>query len=1042
MFRIFSQYVSAKSFLLLILESILMVLCMMIAVRVRFWNDPIELARYEVWPEFGVQIAVVVLVCLVCFYFNDLYNLKTSDNPVERILRVEQSVGAASLLLGMFYFLFPGMLLSRYVFLIGMVLIGAFLGLGRRVLDKAWKLSAPVQRVAILGTGPLALELARELTRRGDLSMQLEGFLSTGPLSQEGERIFGFPVLGSTANMEAIASDRDLSRIIVALEDRRGILPTRELVTLRVKGLRVDDAPSALSALTGRISLNAVKPSWFVFSDGFHRSKWTEVLKRALDLAAGIVGMVVALPLMILVGIAIRLESRGAEIYRQTRVGRMDKCFEVLKFRSMCVDAEKANGAQWASRNDPRVTRIGAFLRKYRLDELPQFWNVIRGEMSFVGPRPERPSFVEDLRQKITYYDERHSVRPGLTGWAQVQYSYGASVEDAYKKLEYDLFYLKNMSLTFDLAIILKTIKIVAGGHGGKMNRSFSPNWKRASVPLVLIALAFTGCVQSPQAKIAQYLREGKVLMQKRDPARAILQFRNAVQAAPKNDKAVYRAEAYYQLALAYLAQRDYRNTVAYLKMAIALNPQHAQAKLRLAQMMASVTDPNVLKDAQQRLRALLEVDPDDPDALHALALTEIKLGDAANATQHLALALDDASESQELTIAITMALVKLQQKDAKGAEDVLKKACEESSRPADAMVYLGDFYISQHRLAEAEQQFEWALSLNPSHSRALFSLAKLQYTMGQKPEADQSFKRLSGLPGFKSVYAIYLFQTGRKDEAVREFERLSKADPKDRLMRTQLVSVYLNLHRRAEAEALLNRVLKKNSKDLDALLQRGEMYLGAGEYTKAQIDLYQVLHLQRASPEIHYIVAKLHRARGEEFSYREEMAKALELNSYLVQIRLELVQELLSTSNPQAALAALNQAPASQQESIPVLVQRNWVLWILGDLDGMRKGVDQGLTLERSADLLISRTACGSFDPGDPAGARNAVEEALKIDPSDLRALQTLKQTYLAQKNAPMALQRVREYAASQPKSAPVQDFLGLMLVSQGLRKEARAAL
>jgi sugar transferase (PEP-CTERM system associated) len=445
-----------------------MVLCLICAVEVRFWNNPAELAKYEVFPDFEVQIALVVLACLVCFYFNDLYNFKTSDNQADRILRVEQSLGAASLLLGLFYFLFPGMLLSRYVFLIGMLLIGVCLGLGRRVLDRAWLFGVPVQRVAILGTGPLALELARELTRRGDLSMKVEGFLSTGPASQEGEKIFGFPVLGSTADMETIAGERSLSRIIVALEDRRGALPTRELVTLRVKGLRVDDAPTALSALTGRISLHVVKPSWFVFSEGFHRSRWNEVLKRSLDLAVAITGMVVALPLMILVAIAVRLESEGQVIYRQTRVGRMDKCFEMLKFRSMCVDAEKTNEAKWATHNDPRVTRIGGFLRKYRLDELPQFWNVIRGDMSFVGPRPERPQFVKDLRQRVPYYDERHSVRPGLTGWAQVQYSYGSSVEDAYNKLEYDLFYLKNMSLIFDLAIILKTIRIVAGGHGGR----------------------------------------------------------------------------------------------------------------------------------------------------------------------------------------------------------------------------------------------------------------------------------------------------------------------------------------------------------------------------------------------------------------------------------------------------------------------------------------------------------------------------------------------------------------------------------------------
>jgi sugar transferase (PEP-CTERM system associated) len=268
--------------------------------------------------------------------------------------------------------------------------------------------------------------------------------------------------------MEAIAKQRGISRIIVALEDRRGMLPTRELVTLRVQGVRVDDAATALSALTGRISLRAVKPSWFVFSDGFHRSKWIDLLKRVLDLAAGAIGLAVSMPIMILVALVVRFESKGPIIFRQTRVGRMGKCFEVLKFRSMNVDAEKATGAQWASENDPRITRIGRFLRKYRLDELPQFVNVIRGEMSFVGPRPERPCFVEELRKTIPYYDERHSVRPGLTGWAQVQYAYGSSIEDAFNKLEYDLFYLQNMSVMFDCAIVFKTCRIVLGGLGAR----------------------------------------------------------------------------------------------------------------------------------------------------------------------------------------------------------------------------------------------------------------------------------------------------------------------------------------------------------------------------------------------------------------------------------------------------------------------------------------------------------------------------------------------------------------------------------------------
>jgi sugar transferase (PEP-CTERM system associated) len=349
-----------------------------------------------------------------------------------------------------------------------MVLVTALVIMSRKLLDKAWQFTAPMQRVMILGTGQLALELARELTRRGDLSMKLEGFVGGAGSQDESEKIFGFPVLGPTSEMEAIAKERGVSKIIVAMEDRRGTLPTRELVTLRVQGVRVEDAASALSGLTGRVSLRAVRPSWFVFSDGFHRSKWIDLLKRVLDLAAGMIGLAASMPIMIVVSLVVRLESKGPIIFRQTRVGRMGKCFEVLKFRSMNVDAEKSNGAQWASENDPRVTRIGRFLRKYRLDELPQFVNVIRGEMSFVGPRPERPCFVEELRKTIPYYDERHSVRPGVTGWAQVQYAYGASIEDAFNKLEYDLFYLQNMSLTFDLAIIFQTIRIVIGGRGGR----------------------------------------------------------------------------------------------------------------------------------------------------------------------------------------------------------------------------------------------------------------------------------------------------------------------------------------------------------------------------------------------------------------------------------------------------------------------------------------------------------------------------------------------------------------------------------------------
>ena len=468
MFRIFSQYVSAKCLLLMMVEGSLIVLSLICAAKLRFWNSPAEFRFYVALPDFAVQSAIVVGVCLACFYYNELYDLSASSGSMDQVLRIEQSLGAASLLLGLLYFMFPNLLFSRGVFIIGLILVTILVVLSRRFLEGAWQLGSPIQRVVILGTGALALELAREVTLRQDLGMKLEGFVSGAVLQADNERIFGFPILGSATEMEAITKRSAISRIIVALENCRGVLPAKELVTLRVQGVRVDDAASVLSALTGRIPLHAVKPSWFVFSDGFHRSKWNELLKRTLDLAAGIAGLVLALPIMALVAFAILVDSKGPVIYRQTRVGRMDRCFDVLKFRSMRVNAEQNNGAQWAVKNDPRVTRVGGFLRKYRLDELPQFLNVVRGDMSFVGPRPERPCFVEELRKQIPYYDERHSVRPGITGWAQVQYSYGASVEDAFKKLEYDLFYLKNTSVSFDMAIILKTVKIVISGHNGR----------------------------------------------------------------------------------------------------------------------------------------------------------------------------------------------------------------------------------------------------------------------------------------------------------------------------------------------------------------------------------------------------------------------------------------------------------------------------------------------------------------------------------------------------------------------------------------------
>lgn len=467
MIRIFNQDVSPKGLLLFVTEAVIIASALPCGVRLRFWNSPVDYASYMQFPDFAWQALAFVLTFQVCFYYGDLYDLSALRHRGYHLICLGQSLGAACLILGLLYYLAPGLLIGRGIFFISVGLVVLFVSMDRLLLDAIWHLAAPLENIIILGTDELAVTAARELTRREDLNVRFVGFVEPyNRRGQCGDMLFGHPVL--TADLQTIVASRHVSRIVVAMGDRRGGLPTGELVKLRVQGVRVEDVHSTIAFLTGRVWLSTVRPSWFLFSDGFHRSRTTLILKRILDLSCAIVGLLFSLPVMVLVAAAIRLDSSGPILYRQSRMGLGGKSFDVLKFRSMRSDAENGCGAQWAIENDPRVTRVGRIIRKYRLDELPQFVNVIRGEMSFVGPRPERPEFVEELRREISYYDQRHTVRPGLTGWAQVQYRYGSSVDDARRKLEYDLFYLKNMSVFFDFLIVLKTVRIVLTGFGSR----------------------------------------------------------------------------------------------------------------------------------------------------------------------------------------------------------------------------------------------------------------------------------------------------------------------------------------------------------------------------------------------------------------------------------------------------------------------------------------------------------------------------------------------------------------------------------------------
>jgi sugar transferase (PEP-CTERM system associated) len=274
-------------------------------------------------------------------------------------------------------------------------------------------------------------------------------------------------IIGTVDDIPSLVKTHAIDRVVVSLSDARGKLPMDRLLDMRMAGVSFVHLPSIYEEYTGKIAVENLRPSWLIFSDGFTQVKAVGGVTRFIDLVAGGLALVLAQPLMIVAGVAIKLTSAGPMLYRQQRVGLNGRVFTIYKFRSMRADAEAETGAVWATPgNDPRVTRVGAFLRRSRIDELPQLWNVLAGDMSLVGPRPERPEFVKSLTEQIPFYGQRHVVRPGVTGWAQVRYSYGASVEDAMEKLQYDLFYVKNKAVTLDMYIIFETLKTVLTRSG------------------------------------------------------------------------------------------------------------------------------------------------------------------------------------------------------------------------------------------------------------------------------------------------------------------------------------------------------------------------------------------------------------------------------------------------------------------------------------------------------------------------------------------------------------------------------------------------
>lgn len=410
------------------------------------------------------QAVVVTIVFQLCLYFFDLYDLNSATSTMETISRITQAFGFGCVILALLYYIVPGLLISSRVFMIGYLVICLVIFLWRSFYHFVLRKRMFVQMVIVIGTGKLACAIAREVEGRRDSVYKILGFV--GKEAPE-YNPYKAAVFSQLEDMGDALTLQKLNRIIVAPEDRRGATPVETLLQCKMRGIIVEPGVSFYERIAGKILVEWVDPSWIIFSDGFGITRLKRSLKRIVDLCFSSILLVVTLPVMMLSAMIIKLESSGPIFYLQERVGQYGNPFWVAKFRSMCQDAEK-NGAVWASVNDDRVTRFGAIIRKLRIDELPQLWNVIKGEMSFVGPRPERPVFVEQLVKVIPYYGIRHVIKPGITGWAQICYPYGASTEDTLRKLEYDLYYLKNFSTILDFVIIFNTIKTVLGQKGAR----------------------------------------------------------------------------------------------------------------------------------------------------------------------------------------------------------------------------------------------------------------------------------------------------------------------------------------------------------------------------------------------------------------------------------------------------------------------------------------------------------------------------------------------------------------------------------------------
>ena len=414
------------------------------------------------------KIALASLVCLLILYFYDLYDYTVMGNRRELMLRLVQALGIAWALLALLFYFVPSLLIGRGVSVISVPIVLVLLLVWRIFIHLLTGHPEIGEKILVVGTGKSAIDTAEAVWERRDAGYRIVGFVTENgatPHTKIGES----EIVGTVDELDSLIKTEKVDRIVIAVRERRGTFPTETLLKMSLAGdVNIEECTSFFERVTGKVHIDMLRPSWLIFAGRRRDTRLKIVIREVAHRGLALAGLIVSFPIAVFTAIVIKLESKGPIFYRQERVGKNGRIFKVIKFRSMRTDAEKDGKPVWATADDNRVTRIGGIIRKIRVDEIPQFWNIIKGEMSFVGPRPERPHFVEQLAEEILFYEHRHLTAPGLTGWAQIKYPYGASVEDARQKLQYDLYYIKNQSLALDLVIIFETVKTVLFSRGGR----------------------------------------------------------------------------------------------------------------------------------------------------------------------------------------------------------------------------------------------------------------------------------------------------------------------------------------------------------------------------------------------------------------------------------------------------------------------------------------------------------------------------------------------------------------------------------------------